>query len=111
MEFFDQYTSYRLFVMTALNNNLLIVGRRNKSFKMTGQILASDAAGHLSNYTKMITARSLSTVAAYQRVLIITGSKDNKGIKLASAEVFHSSTKQWYTLVETYHNLTTGYSQ
>ena len=94
MEFFDQYMPYCLFAMTALNNNLLTVGKKNKSFKTTDQILALDATGHLSNYTKMITARSLSTVAAYQGVLIITGGKDNKGIKWASTEVFNSSTKQ-----------------
>ena len=98
--------------MTALNNNLLIVGGGNKSFKTTDQILALDATGHLSNYTKMITARSLSTVAAYQGVLIITGGKDNKGIKLhwlllkCLTVALNNG-----TLVETNHHLTTGYIQ
>ena len=90
-------TPYCLFAMTALNNNLLIAGGRNKSLKTTDQVLTLDATGHLSNYAKMITARSLSTAAGYQGVLIITGGKDYKGLKLVSTEVFNSTTEQWYT--------------
>ena len=88
---------YCLFAMTALNNNLLIAGGRNKSLETTDQVLTLDAMGHLSNYTKMITARSLSTAVGHQGVLIITGGKDHKGMKLASTELFNSSTDQWYT--------------
>ena len=62
MEFFDHYTPYCLFAMTALNNNLLIVGGGNNSFKTTDQILALDATGHLSNYTKMMQDHCLQSL-------------------------------------------------
>ena len=89
-------TPYCLFAMTSLNNNLLIAGGRNKNHKTTDQILTLESV-NLKNYVNMITAKSVCTAASHQGVLIITGGKDDKGIKLSSTEVFDSSTEQWYT--------------
>ena len=88
-------TPYCLFAMTTLNNNLLIAGGRDNSFKKTNQILTMDA-GQLKNYTKMITARKYATATGYQGILIITGGEDDMYDKLSSTELFDSSNGQWY---------------
>ena len=88
-------TPYFLFAMTTLNDNLLISGGRDKSYKTTNQILTLDA-GQLKNYTKMITARSRATATGHQGMLIITGGKDDKGERLSSTELFDSTNGQWY---------------
>ena len=88
-------TPYCLFAMTTLNDNLLIAGGQDKSYKITNQILTMDA-GQLKNYTKMITARSYATATGHQGMLIITGGNDDKGEKLSSTELFDSSNGQWY---------------
>jgi len=89
-------TPYRLFAMTTLNNNLLIAGGENKSFKKTNQILTMDA-GHLRNYTEMNTARAFATACGHQEVLIITGGKNDNNKILSSSELFDTFNKQWYT--------------
>ena len=89
-------TPYCWFAMTTLNNNLLIAGGHDRSYKRTNQILMMDA-GQFKNYTKMITARSLATAIGHQGMLIITGGMDDKGKKLSSTELFDSTNGQWYT--------------
>ena len=86
---------YCSFAMTTLNNQLLIVGGRNKSVKRTNQILTMDV-GHLKNYTKMITARSLATADGHQGMLIITGGYDEKDKRISSTELFDSNNGSWY---------------
>ena len=88
-------TPYCHFVMTTLNNRLLIAGGRDKYFKRTNQILIMDG-GHLKNYTKMISARSDAVAAGHQGILIITGGWDDKYKRLSSAELFDSKNGQWY---------------
>ena len=88
-------TPYSLFAMTTLNNKLLIAGGKDKSYKITNQILTMDA-GQLKNYTKMITARAAATATGHQGMLIITGGNDDKGKRLSSTELFDSSNGQWY---------------
>ena len=88
-------TPYFFFAMTTLNDKLLIAGGRDKSYKITNQILTMDA-GQLKNYTKMITARSHATATGHQGMLIITGGIDDKGKRLSSTELFDSSNGQWY---------------
>ena len=83
------------FAMTTLNNKLLIAGGKDKSYKITNQILTMDA-GQLKNYTKMITARAAATATSHQGMLIITGGWDDKYNKLSSTELFDSSNGQWY---------------
>ena len=88
-------TPYGHFAMTTLNNNLLIAGGLDKSYKTTNQIITMDA-GQLKNYTKMITARSQATATGHQGMLIITGGRDDKVDILSSTELFDSSNGQWY---------------
>ena len=88
-------TPYYHFAMTILHSKLLIAGGQDKSYKKTNEILTMDA-GQLKNYTKMITAKSLSTAAGHQGMLIITGGVDDKGKRLSSTELFDSSNGQWY---------------
>ena len=88
-------TPYSLCAMTTLNNKLLIAGGRDKSNKITNQILTMDT-GQLKNYTKMITARSDATATGHQGMLIITGGMDDKYKRLSSTELFDSSNGQWY---------------
>ena len=91
-------TPYSLFAMTTLNSKLLIAGGKDKSNKVTNQILTV-AAGQLKNYTKTITARSHATATGHQGMLIITGGWGDKDKKLSSTELFDSSNGQWYVRV------------
>ena len=88
-------TPYCYFAMTTLNDNLLIAGGWDKSYKTTNQILTMDA-GQLKNYTKMITARKDATATGHQGMLIITGGSNDKDKRLSSTELFDSSSGQWY---------------
>ena len=88
-------TPYCFFGMTKLNNNLLIAGGQDKSFKVTNQILTMND-GQLEKYTNMTIARSHATAAGHQGTLIITGGYDNSKI-LSSTELFDSTNGQWYT--------------
>ena len=88
-------TPYCHFAMTTLNDNLLIAGGEDESYKRTNQILTMDA-GQLKNYTKMITARSSATATGHQGMLIITGGQDDNRKILSSNELFDSSNGQWY---------------
>ena len=91
-------TPYCFFAMTTLNNNLLIAGGRDNSYKRTNRILTMDAGQlTLKNYTKMIAARKFATATGHQGMLIITGG-DGDGRKiLSSTELFDSRNGQWYT--------------
>ena len=88
-------TAYCNFAMTTLNNKLVTAGGRDRSDKITNQILLLDA-GQLKNYINMIIARSHATAAGHQGMLIITGGVDDKGKILSSAELFDSNNGQWY---------------
>ena len=88
-------TAYCDFAMTTLNNKLVTAGGRDRSDKITSQILLLDA-GQLKNYINMITARSHATAAGHQGMLIITGGVDDKGKILSSTELFDSNNDQWY---------------
>ena len=89
-------TPYCLFAMTELNNKLLIAGGWDKSNKVTNQILTMND-GQFKNYTEMTTARSHTTAAGHQGMLIITGGRNNRGKTLSSTELFDSTNGQWYT--------------
>ena len=88
-------TPHCAFAITKLNNKLLIAGGEDKSDKVTNKILTMDD-GQLKNYTKMSIARSDSTAAGHQGMLIITGGVDDRGEALSSTELFHSTNGQWY---------------
>ena len=87
-------TAYCDFAMTTLNNKLVTAGGRDRSGKLTTQVLTLDA-GQLKKYTKMIRARSEATAADHQGMLIITGGYDKQN-KLSSTELFDSNNGQWY---------------
>ena len=100
-------TSYYYFAMTTLNNQLIIAGGKDRSVKVTNQIFSLDG-NHLKEYTRMITPRYLATAAGHQGTLIITGGKDDQSRKLATTELFNSTTGQWYTtsnLPQPHHGL------
>ena len=88
-------TPYCDFTMTELNNNLLIAGGKDESYNRTNQILTMNA-GHLENYTKMITARSSATATGHQGMLIITGGEGDTDNILSSTELFDSNNGLWY---------------
>jgi len=82
--------------MTTVNNNLLVAGGQDESYKRTNQILTMDA-GQLKDYTKMTTPRICATAAGHQGMFIITGGVDHLNAKLSSTELFDTNNKQWYT--------------
>ena len=88
-------TPYCLFAMTTLNNKLIIAGGQDKRNAITNEVLIADA-GHLKNYSKMITARSRAVAVGHQGMLIITGGQDDKGKPLSSTELFDSDNEKWY---------------
>ena len=88
-------TPYCRFAMTTLNSMLLTAGGKDINDMKTNQILTVDA-GQLKGYTKMIGARSHTTAAGYQGILIITGGIDDKGKRLSSTELFDSKNGEWY---------------
>ena len=89
-------TPYCYYAMTKLNNKLLIAGGWDKSYKVTNKILTMDD-GQLKNYTKMTIARTHATAAGHQKMLIITGGKDDKNKTSSSTELFDSTNGRWYT--------------
>ena len=89
-------TSYYWFSMTTLNNQLITAGGMDRSHKVTNKIFSLDG-DHLKEYTRMITPRLWATAAGHQGTLIIAGGSDDCGRKLATTELFNSTSGQWYT--------------
>ena len=88
---------YCNFAMTTLDNKLIIAGGKDNSDKETNQILTMNAGhNHLETFTKMLTARSDATAIGHQKMLIITGGRDDKRNKLSSTELFDSNKRKWY---------------
>ena len=88
-------TPYHYFSMTILNNQLITAGGRDRSSQVTNKVFTLDS-DQLKEYTRMITARSWATAAGYGRMLIVTGGQNNYYHKLATTELFDSTTEQWY---------------
>ena len=89
-------TTYGFFAMTTLNGQLITAGGWDRSYEVTNKIFSLDG-DHLKEYTRMITPRWLATAASHQGTLVITGGIDDKHRKLATTELFDSTTRQWYT--------------
>ena len=89
-------TSYGNLAMTTLNNQLITAGGRDRSGKATNKIF-SLYGDHLKEYTRMITPRYWVTAVGHQGTLIITGGINDQGRRLATTELFNSTTGQWYT--------------
>jgi len=86
---------YKYFAMTTLNNQLITAGGEDRCFKVTNKIFSLDG-DQLKEYTRMITPRCLATATGYQGTLIITGGKNGNYKTLATTELYHSTTSQWY---------------
>ena len=86
---------YCFFAITTLNQRLLIAGGKDKSGKKTDQVLTMDA-NQLTNYTKMVSAKTWATAVGHEGMLLIAGGRDDQGKKLSSTELFDSNLKQWY---------------
>jgi len=93
--------------MTTLNNNLLIAEGKDKSSKITIQMLTMDA-GQLKNYTQMTTARAYATAAGHQGILIITGTISIIHYPLLKCLILKINNG---ALIMTYHNHTPPYDQ
>lgn len=89
-------TPYCHFSMTLLNNRLILVGGRDKGYKVTNKIF-SLRGSQLKEYTKMTTPRYSAAAAGHQAMLIIAGGKVDKHIRLATTELFDSVYGQWFT--------------
>ena len=88
-------TSYKHFAMTTLNNQLITAGGKDRSNKVTNKIFSLDG-DHLKEYTRMITPRCWATAIGHQGTMILVGGED-KNKKLATTELFNSTTRQWYS--------------
>ena len=85
------------FAMTSLNGDLLIVGGNISSNRVTDQVSKMNADGQLEFYTKMNTARSKTTAASHNEMLIIAGGVDINRKVISSTELFDSKNGNWYT--------------
>jgi len=83
------------FALTTLNNQLITAGGIDRSNKTTNKIFSLDG-DQLKEYTRMITPRCDAAAVGYQGTLIITGGKDDNYKTLATTELYHSATSQWY---------------
>jgi len=88
--------SFFNFAMTTLNNQLITAGGMDRSNQMNNKVHSLNV-DYLEEYTKMITPRSSATAVGHQGTLIITGGRNNLKQKLATTELFDSTTGQWYT--------------
>ena len=68
----------------------------DRSGKVTNKIFSLDG-DHLKEYTRMVTPRCKATAAGHQGTLVVTGGEDDQIRKLATTELFYSTTGQWYT--------------
>jgi len=89
------------FAMTTLNNQLITAGGMDRSGKVTNKIFSLDG-DHLKECTRMIMPRCWATAVGYQGTLIITGGEDNQDRRLATTELFDSTTKGWFSTGQWY---------
>ena len=88
-------TTYCLFAMTTLNNQLVTAGGYDKNHKITNKIFSLDG-NCLKEYTRMNTPRYDAIAAGHQGTLIITGGVNDQSKIIATTELFNSSSEQWY---------------
>ena len=87
----------RLFGMTAINNQLVLVGGwdENRQRKVLG-VWGADSREWTHPYPEMPTARSKCSVVVYKEWLILAGGW-SRGRMISSVEVMNTETKQWHT--------------
>ena len=88
------------FAMTAINNQLVLVGGVDKQYrksKLLG-IWRTDSKKWTHPYPDLPTARSSSSAVTYNKWLIVAGGYSGDGPRLSTVEVMNIDTKQWYNI-------------
>ena len=91
-----RYRAWR-FAMTAINNQLVLVGgieQGDGKSKVVG-VWDADNKQWTHPYPEMHTARSLCSAVVHKEWLVVAGGW-SQGAKLSSAEVMKTNSKQWY---------------
>ena len=90
---------FRSFAMTAINNQLVLVGGREHGgdrSKVLG-VWDADYKHWIHPYPEMHTARSTCSAVVYNEWLVVAGGSTTRGAVLSSVEVMNINIKQWYT--------------
>jgi len=87
---------YHWFAMTTFNNQLVVVGGKDRSGHVTDRVFILDSNNQLKSYTNMIAPRYLVTAVSHLQNLLVVGGKGNNYQLLASTEVFDSISGQWH---------------
>ena len=84
------------FAMTAINNQLVLVGGVDKQNSIESKlgIWRTDSKEWTHPYPDMPTARSRTSAVTYDKWLIVTGGQSGD---VSTVEVMNIDTKQWYT--------------
>ena len=92
---------YCYFAMKTLNDQLITAGGENEDYKTTNRICYLQG-NKLKRYTRMTTPRRYAAAAGHQGILIVTGGLDNECSRLATTELFDSSTGGWFNTGQWY---------
>ena len=88
----------RAFAMTAINNQLVLVGGKEQDYnqiKVLG-VWDSNIKQWTHPYTEMLTARTSCSAVVYKEWLVVAGGYRFPGTYLSSVEIMNTNTKQWY---------------
>ena len=92
--------SYRVqgFAMTAINNQLVLVGGDEQGggrSKVVG-VLDADNKQWTHPYPEMHTKRTFCSAVVHNEWLVVAGGRSTLGARLSSVEVMNTNSKQWY---------------
>ena len=90
--------STHFFGMTAIDNNLVLVGGRgydNVFSKVLG-VWSEDSKKWTHPYPDMTTPRDSCSAVVYKKYLVVAGGRGAGNVELSSVEVMNTDTKQWY---------------
>ena len=88
----------RHFAMTAINNQLVLVGgveQNDNRIKVLG-VWDANRKQWTHPYPEMYTARTSSSAVVYKEWLVVAGGKSFFHTSLSSVEVMNTNSKQWY---------------
>ena len=92
------YYSLLNFAMTAINNQLVLVGGEDqKRWSKLLVVWRTDSKNWTHPYPDMPTTRSYASAVTYDKWLIVAGGFSGDGTRLSTVEVMNIDTKQWYT--------------
>ena len=89
----------RAFAMTAINNQLVLVGgyeRGDDRIKVLG-VWDADKRRWTHSYPEMHRVRSNCSVVIYKKWLVVAGGEASYKEDISSVEVMNTKSKQWYT--------------